>query len=300
MIQTRGPKDILTLAWWLVSHERRALVIATLLCLVTLPINATIASVLLPEVLVQVLGFLLAFFLGFRFSQAYSRWWEARILWGSVVNESRNWRDTLINVLPRRASIGMRHRLLEVWVLLVWCVNASLRARDGQHVQLPSGVQELASSLGMSEPSVQQVMQALAQRQRDLVEQDLVDTYQRSDLNHVQQQLTRAIGGLERIRSQPLPVSSTICIRSLTWVYGYLVFLKLDSVGLFSAAVVGWLAFLSLLMAERIGFFLEHPFRDPRFALPLDQICRLVTANLLGAEHPLARLDRLPSAPVVT
>ena len=194
----------------------------------------------------------------------------------------------------------MRHRLLEVWVLLVWCVNASLRARDGQHVQLPSGVQELASSLGMSEPSVQQVMQALAQRQRDLVEQDLVDTYQRSDLNHVQQQLTRAIGGLERIRSQPLPVSSTICIRSLTWVYGYLVFLKLDSVGLFSAAVVGWLAFLSLLMAERIGFFLEHPFRDPRFALPLDQICRLVTANLLGEEHPLARLDRLPSAPVVT
>ena len=119
MIQTRGPKDILTLAWWLVSHERRALVIATLLCWVTLPFNASIASVLLPEVLVQVLGFLLAFFLGFRFSQAYSRWWEARILWGSVVNESRNWRDALINVLPRRASIGMRHRLLEVWVLLV-------------------------------------------------------------------------------------------------------------------------------------------------------------------------------------
>ena len=83
-------------------------------------------------------------------------------------------------------------------------------------------------------------------------------------------------------------------------MYGYLVFLKLDSLRLFSAAVVGWLAFLSSLVAEKIGFFLEHLFQNPRFALPLDQICRLVTANLLGAEHPLARLDRLPSAPVVT
>ncbi len=67
----------------------------------------------------QVQDFFGSFFQGFRFSQAYSRWWEARILWGIVVNESRNWLHTLIKVLPRQASIGMRHRLLEVWVLLV-------------------------------------------------------------------------------------------------------------------------------------------------------------------------------------
>ena len=300
MIQTRGPKDILTLAWWLIRHERRALLIATGICCITFPVHDSIAAVLLPEGLIQVLGFLLAFFLGFHFSQAYSRWWEARTLWGSVVNESRNWRDALTNVLPRRASPEVRQRLLELWVLLIWCVNANLRTRAEQLVRLPGRVQELATSLGISEPSVQQAMQALAHGQRDLVEQDLIDTYERADLIHVQHQVTRAIGGLERIHSQPLPVSSTLCIRALTWVYGYLVFLKLDSVGLFSAAVVGWLAFLTLLMAERIGFFLEHPFRDPRFALPLDRICRLVSANLLGADHPLAQLDRLPSGPVVT
>lgn len=100
MIQTPGPKDILTLAWWLISHERRALVEATLLSWVILSVNASIASVLLPEVLVQLLGFLLAFFLGFRFSQTYSRWWEARILCGSVVNESRNWRATPYQCAP--------------------------------------------------------------------------------------------------------------------------------------------------------------------------------------------------------
>ncbi|MEC8095798.1 MAG: bestrophin family ion channel [Cyanobacteriota bacterium] len=300
MIQPRGPKDALRLIWWMLRHERRSLLIATVVCLVTLPVHDTIAAVLLPEDLLQVLGFLLAFFLGFRYSQAYNRWWEARILWGALVNESRNWRDLLTTVLPRRSSFAMRQRLLQLEVLLIWSVNASLRSGDGRLERLPSAVLSLAESLGINDPSVQQVMQAMASRQRELVEQQQLNTIERADLIHVQQELTRAIGGLERIRSQPLPASSTFCIRALTWVYGYLVFLKLDAVGLLSAAVVGWLSFLTLLMAERIGMFLENPFRDPRFALPLDRICRLITANLLGDDHPLAQSEKHQAGPVVT
>ena len=284
----------------MLRHERRSLLIATVVCLVTLPVHDTIAAVLLPEDLLQVLGFLLAFFLGFRYSQAYNRWWEARILWGALVNESRNWRDLLTTVLPRRSSFAMRQRLLQLEVLLIWSVNASLRSGDGRLERLPSAVLSLAESLGIHDPSVQQVMQAMASRQRELVEQQQLNTIERADLIHVQQELTRAIGGLERIRSQPLPASSTFCIRALTWVYGYLVFLKLDAVGLLSAAVVGWLSFLTLLMAERIGMFLENPFRDPRFALPLDRICRLITANLLGDDHPLAQSEKHQAGPVVT
>ena len=284
----------------MIRHEQRSLLIATAVCLVTLPVHDTIAAVLLPEDLLQVLGFLLAFFLGFRFSQAYNRWWEARVLWGALVNESRNWRDLLTTVLPRRSSFAIRQRLLQLEVLLVWCVNASLRTRDGRIGSLPSAVQGLAESLRIQDPSVQLVLQAMARHQRELVEQQQLNSIERADLIHVQQELTRAIGGLERIRSQPLPASSTFCIRALTWVYGYLVFLQMDALGLLSAAVVGWLAFLTLLMAERIGMFLENPFRDPRFALPLDRICQLITANLLGDDHPLAQHQRNHPGPVVT
>ena len=284
----------------MLRHEQRPLLLASALCLISLPIHDSIAAVLLPDDLLEVLGFLLAFFLGFRYSQAYSRWWEARVLWGALVNESRNWRDLLTTVLPRRSSFAVRQRLLQLEVLLIWCVNASLRSCDGRIARLPGAVQGLAESLGMHEPSVQQVMQAMARRQRELVEQQQLNSIERADLIHVQQELTRAIGGLERIRAQPLPASSTLCIRGLTWVYGYLVFLKLDALGLLSTAVVGWLAFLTLLMAERIGMFLENPFRDPRFALPLDRICQVISANLLGGDHPLAQRRTNHQGPVVT
>ena len=284
----------------MLRHEQRSLLLASALCLLSLPINDSLAAVLLPDDLLEVLGFLLAFFLGFRYSQAYNRWWEARILWGALVNESRNWRDLLTTVLPRRSSFAVRQRLLQLEVLLIWCVNASLRNRDGRIECLPVAVRDLAESLGLHDPSVQQVMQAMARRQRELIEQKQLNSIERADLIQVQQELTRAIGGLERIRAQPLPASSTLCIRGLTWVYGYLVFLKLDALGLLTTAVVGWLAFLTLLMAERIGMFLENPFRDPRFALPLDQICQVISTNLLGGDHPLAQRKTNHHGPVVT
>jgi len=63
-------------------RQGRSLLLATLLCILSLPLNATVARTLLPETLVQVLGLLLSIFLGFRYSQAYNRWWEARVLWG--------------------------------------------------------------------------------------------------------------------------------------------------------------------------------------------------------------------------
>ncbi|MCH2224428.1 MAG: hypothetical protein MK066_06620 [Crocinitomicaceae bacterium] len=43
-----------------------------------------------PPVSVAILGSALAIFLGFRNSSAYDRWWEARKVWGSIVNNSRS------------------------------------------------------------------------------------------------------------------------------------------------------------------------------------------------------------------
>ena len=47
-------------------------------------------SVKLPVMPVTLLGGALAIFLGFRNSSAYDRWWEARKIWGEIVNRSRS------------------------------------------------------------------------------------------------------------------------------------------------------------------------------------------------------------------
>ncbi len=170
----------------------------------------------------------------------------------------------------------------------MWCLNAELRSLKREAVVLAPAGQELALKLGFQNPSVQLLLQQMAKEQFKLHQADWLDNVESREFGRVQQEITNALGGLERIRHQPLPASSTFFIRVLTWAYGYLVFLKLDALGPITAALVGWLVFLTFLMAERIGTFLEHPFVDARFALPMDRFCVLISSDLLGSADPLA------------
>ena len=148
---------------------------------------------------------------------------------------------------------------------------------------------ELALKLGFKNPSAQLLLQQVAKEQFKLHQDGWLDSVETREFGRVQREITNALGGLERIRHQPLPASSTFFIRALTWVYGYLVFLKLEAIGPTTSALVGWLVFLVFLMAERIGTFLEQPFVDPRFALPMDRLCALISFDLLGVHSPLAQ-----------
>jgi ion channel-forming bestrophin family protein len=56
----------------------------------------------IPEYTIAALGVALAIFLGFKNNHAYDRWWEARKVWGLLVNYSRAWgRQVCTLVLAR-------------------------------------------------------------------------------------------------------------------------------------------------------------------------------------------------------
>ena len=50
-----------------------------------------LSSLHVPISLITVPGTVIALLLGFRTNSAYDRWWEARIIWGAIVNDSRTW-----------------------------------------------------------------------------------------------------------------------------------------------------------------------------------------------------------------
>ena len=48
---------------------------------------------------IGMLGTVVGIFLVFRFNEAYQRWWEARIIWGSIVNYSRSFSRQVVTLL---------------------------------------------------------------------------------------------------------------------------------------------------------------------------------------------------------
>ncbi|MCB0635518.1 MAG: hypothetical protein KDC54_02815, partial [Lewinella sp.] len=45
----------------------------------------------MPWLPVSVIGTAVAFYVGFKNNQAYDRMWEARKIWGGIINDSRSW-----------------------------------------------------------------------------------------------------------------------------------------------------------------------------------------------------------------
>ena len=67
---------------------------------------------------------LLSLLLAFRTSQAYDRWWEARKLWGQIVNSTRN---IASNAAIFMTSLERKRDVIKATICFAWCTKASLR-----------------------------------------------------------------------------------------------------------------------------------------------------------------------------
>ena len=228
----------------------------------------------------SVLGIAVSIFIAFRNTQAINRWWEARTLWGALVNQSRQWRDGLIaHIGPRRLATGRGRRLLEFQVAQVWLVNFELR--NYWRPELRRAIDRLLADLHLpATVSLQELCQQRAAALHALHADGWVDDWGRHQLLEVANRTLDSIGGMQRIRNTPIPASYDVFVRLITWMYGLQLLLEFRSQ---NAIAMGAILFLGFLVAERIGSYVEGPFdRDGScFSLPLNAICTTITNDLM-------------------
>ncbi len=252
-----------------------------------------VSSDIVPErwlqtgLVVRILGIAVAFFIGFRNTQAISRWWEARTLWGSVVNQSRNWHDNLVSLLsPQQLRSKRGQRLVSLQVAMVWQLNFQLR--NHWHRDLRQLQDQLLDTLNVPVASdLRQMGLARAHAVQKLHQDDWIEAEGRRQLMTVTNAFNDAVGGLERIRNTPLPASYDVFVRLLNWVFGLELLVEIHRQdNNWPSIVIGALIFLCFLAAERIGAYVEGPFDTDgsSFSLPLNAICLTISRNLMGEQ----------------
>ena len=87
---------ILRFAWWPVAIS---FIWASAVVFVYLQLNARGFDASLPIAPLGTIGVAVAFYVGFKNSQAYDRFWEARKIWGGIVNVSRAWANQVITFI---------------------------------------------------------------------------------------------------------------------------------------------------------------------------------------------------------
>jgi len=238
------------------------------------------------EPVVPLLGVVVSIFIGFRNSSAYNRWWEARTLWGSVLINARAMSNALVavdNCKPEMQPIAERMRRRQV--RHAWQLAAELR-------RVPASP-ELSELTPKDPPAATTgtLLMLQAADIRDLMAGDMIDRQGRTLLTNLNTAQATAAGGLERIRNEPIPIYYAVFVRSLAWIFAIMVCTKMGSGGHQSMAgmAVGFLIMAIFIVAERLGCFIEEPMDNTVFDLAMNRFCAVITADLLGPNHPLAR-----------
>ncbi len=243
-------------------------------------------------------GGVISVIVGFRNNSAYARWWEARTLWGQIVNNSRSFaRQVLLLLQPQNPAEAPAVRTLQQ--SLIHHQIAFVHALR-QHLRGLAPWDDLAPFLPASELAalhdqrnvplaIQCEISSLLRTARS---NGWIDALGLQLLDRTLDDLTDAQGGAERIKNTPLPKQYDFFPR--LFVQLYCLFLPIglvENLGWFTplgSTIVGFM-FLAL---DRIGRDLEDPFENTIYDLPLTSIATTIETNL---RQMLAEKDLPPA-----
>ncbi|MEM9526236.1 MAG: bestrophin family ion channel [Bacteroidota bacterium] len=202
-------------------------------------------TIAIPWLPISVIGTAVAFYVGFKNNQSYDRMWEARKIWGGIVNDSRTWGmmvDGYISNLrreqPAAASelFAIKKRLIyrhigwlyahrsQLLVPTEWehINQGGLVGRHAEFLQRKFGKglidddvtrRELQSFLPQAEyerlvANVNTATQIINEQSRDLRalrETDFIDDFRHMEMGNVLKSFYTLQGRNERIKKFPLP-----------------------------------------------------------------------------------------------
>lgn len=262
------------------------LVIALYAAIITLIYEHThLSAFTMPLSVPMIMGTVISLLLAFRSNQAYDRWWEARTIWGAIVNESRTLARQ-IKTLSKEAYQGddmffFKQRIIKRQI--AWChsLNQTLRNQSAldklERLLAKRDMQYLLSysnkPMALLELHGNDVQQAY--------ENGWINGYQQVEIDKTLTRLCDAMGKCERIKNTVFPATYSLYIHfSMIVFFTLLPFSLLEVFGVFlfipAMLAIGAIFFL----IEKMAIHLQDPFENKPTDTPMNAICATIERDL--------------------
>lgn len=272
----------------------------------------------LPWTVIALLGTATAFIIGFRNSQTYSRTWEARQIWGSILNLSRAWgviaRDFINNKELSQLLVyrhlawltALRYSMREVrgWETMNQAHNLEWQQKIFSVPEYESPLEdELEKFIEESElkyilktrNKATQLLSLQSEEVKRLYESGELDNYRFLEMQAMIKDLYDVQGKTERIKNFPYPRQFATVNKFLVEIFNFLLpfcmlteFDRLnDSVsGIMKGQMVLLVIPFSVLISwvftslDQVGESTENPFEGSANDVPISQICRVIEIDM--------------------
>ena len=225
------------------------------------------------------LGTAISILLSFKLSQSYDRWWEARKIWGSIVNESRNFTLLMQSLIAPGndrdiRQIAFRH--------IAWCFSLGryLRALDplenlekyiseddikaiASHSNKPLALLQL-NTLHISELKKNGKMEALGQIQ----------------LNTTLINFSNAMGMAERIKNTVFPVTYRVFLHLMIYIFVITLSIAMGANRPLFEVPLLLLISSGFFVLEKTATLLQDPFENKPTDTPMTSIATTIEINI--------------------
>jgi ion channel-forming bestrophin family protein len=252
--------------------------------------NHVLSIITIPEMAVSILGAALSILLVFRTNSAYARWWEARTLWGALVNSSRSLSRQAVSfsrcsggeVLPNAATAFSRSFIYRQ-IAFVHAMRCALRRQPPWDEIKPFLDTASLEALGNEQNVPAALLLQMGQQLATAVNQHVLGEWHMHRIDQTLSDLSNILGGCERIKNTPLPKQYDYYPELFIKVYCFVMpFVIADQVG-FLTPVVTLVVSFAFLVLNRIGMNLEDPFENQPYDVPMSALSRTIEINLRQA-----------------
>lgn len=240
----------------------------------------------MPLAIPAFLGTSISVLLSFKMNQSYDRWWEARKIWGTIVNDSRGLIIQLQSFLTaKQAPLIKRISYRQI----AWCytLGKSLRGCDDLENldHLIIGAEFAQISKQDHHPLA--ILQLTARDLEELRRSNALDVYSHIHIQETINRLTEAMGGVERISRTIFPSTYRLVLHFIIYLFVITLAISLKDINNILVTPLLLLISIGFFFIEKIAYHLQDPFRNRPSDIPVTNIAETVERNirqLLGEE----------------
>ena len=251
--------------------------------------------VTIPLAIPGIIGTIISLLLAFRSNQAYDRWWEARIIWGAIVNDSRTLIRQMLSFMNDPGYSVNASTFIERFtrrqIFFNHALGKSLRGQDplyraNEYLQ-PHEVKFAAASKNLPNALIQLHGMDL----KHALDEGWVNPFQQVEIDGTLTRLCDSMGKCERIKKTVFPTTYSLYINFALYLFiAILPFGLTEYLGVVLVPMVILIS-VAFLFIDKMATHLQDPFENTPTDTPMTAIATSIERDLLDMvrEHTSAR-----------
>lgn len=234
----------------------------------------------MPLTIPAFMGTAISILLSFKLSQSYDRWWEARKIWGAIVNDSRSLIIQLLSFTPKGNETTVR-KIAFRQIAWCYCLGQSLRGLNAmEHLEKFVSTEDLEE---MKQHNNKPLACIYLQGRdiKKLRDTQQIEIYTQLQLDNTLVRLCESQGKSERIKATVFPVTYRMFLHAIIYLFVATLSISLKGVGIFFEIPLLLLISSAFFLLEKSATHMQDPFENRPTDTPVTAIAKTIEINIM-------------------